>query len=121
MISALGIGRSPPLLGWVFHDRWATAQPQAAKALFETSFDAKRELMQEDAVWQTLRPMMKAPDDKLFDALRSGYRAGIPSGYSQADIDAARDTLKVMASVDPTATAGLTDLPDGTFWAGFRR
>lgn len=121
MLTALGIDRSPPLLGWVFHDKWAAAQPQVAKALFETSFDAKCRLLQDDTIWQTVRPLMKASDDTLFEALKTGYKAGIPTGYGQADIDAARATLRLMNAVDPTATAGLADLPPGTFWAGFRR
>jgi NitT/TauT family transport system substrate-binding protein len=121
IISALGIDHPPPLLGWVFHDRWAASHLQAAKALLDTSFDAKQRLLQSDATWQKLRPMMKAPDDKLFDALKSGYRAGIPTGYRQSDIDAASDTLKVIIATDPTAAGGLSDLPPGTFWDGYRR
>lgn len=121
IISALGIDRPPPLLGWVFHDQWAESEPHIVKALLDTSFDAKQRLLHDEAIWQKLRPMMKAPDDRLFDALKSGYRAGIPTGYGQSDIDAARDTLRVIITTDPVAADGLSDLPPGTFWAGYRR
>jgi NitT/TauT family transport system substrate-binding protein len=121
MLTALGIDRSPPLLGWVFHEKWAAGQPQVAKALFESSFDAKKQLLQDATVWQAIRPLMKAPDDISFEALKSGYKAGIPAGYGQADIDSAQATLQLMNAVDPTATGNLADLPAGTFWAGFRR
>ncbi|HVJ40255.1 MAG TPA: ABC transporter substrate-binding protein [Dongiaceae bacterium] len=121
MLTTLGIDRPPPLLGWVFHEQWADKQPQAAKALLETSFDAKKRLLQDDAVWQQLRPSMNASDDRLFEALKSGYRAGIPTGYDSADVEAARKTLSIMNAVDPAATAGLADLPVGTLWSGYRR
>jgi NitT/TauT family transport system substrate-binding protein len=121
MLSALGIDRPPPLLGWVFHEHWAAAQPRAAKALFDTSFEAKSRLSQDETIWQGLRPLMKAPDDKLFVALKSGYRAGMPTGYGEADIDAARQMLSVITAIDPAAAGGLSDLPAGTFWAGYRR
>lgn len=121
MLAALGIDRPPPLLGWVFHERWADAHPETARALLDASFDAKERLMREDAAWEQLRPLMKASDDRLFTVLKSGYRAGIPSGYGPADIDAARKMLAVMKSVDPAATAGLNDLPAGTFWTGYQR
>ena len=121
ILATLGIDRPPPLLGWVFHERWADAHPETARALLDASFDAKDRLLREEAVWQELRPLMKAPDDRLFAVLKTGYRAGIPSGYGPADVEAARKTLAVMKSVDPAATAGLTDLPLGTFWSGYRR
>jgi NitT/TauT family transport system substrate-binding protein len=121
MLSALGINRPPPLLGWVFRDSWAAQQQPAVKALLDASFDAKRQLLHDDAAWQKLRPLMQASDDNLFIALKTGYRAGIPAGYSDADIEAARKTFATMAGIDPATTAGLSALPPGTFWSGYRR
>jgi len=121
MLSALGIDRPPPLLGWVFRDGWAAQQKLAIKALLDSSFDAKGRLLHDDTAWQKLRPLMQASDDRLFAALKAGYRSGIPAGYGDADIVAARKTLAVMVGIDPATTGGLTDLPPGTFWAGYRR
>lgn len=121
MLSALGIGRPPPLLGWVFRAGWAAQHKLAIRALLDTSFDTKRQLLHDDAVWQKLRPLMQANDDRLFASLRAGYRSGIPAGYDDADIEAARKTLAIMASIAPATTGGLSDLPPGTFWSGYRR
>jgi NitT/TauT family transport system substrate-binding protein len=121
ILSALGINQPPPLLGWVFRDSWAAQQKPAVKALLDASFDAKQRLLHDDAAWQKLRPLMQASDDSLFAALKAGYRAGIPAGYSDADIAAARKTLAIMASIDPATAGGLADLPAGTFWPGYRR
>lgn len=121
MLTALGIATRPPLLGWVFHEKWAARHPAAMQAFLDTSFAAKQHLLQDEMIWQKLRPLMQAGDNKLFETLKAAYRAGIPSGYGKGDIEAAQQVLAVMQAVDPATTAGLSTLPNGTFWAGYRK
>jgi NitT/TauT family transport system substrate-binding protein len=125
ILPQLGLDRPPALLGWVFRESWAASHPKLAQGLLDASFDAKEKLRQDDAqgaaLWQSLRPQMKAPDEALFAALKAGYRAGMPAGYGPADIAAANAAFHLMAEIDPRAVGGLTDLPPGTFWPGYRR
>jgi len=122
ILPALGIERPPPLLGWVFHDSWATAHPELIRNFLDASFEAKQRLLTSDAEWDALRPLMDAPEDALFQELRQSYRRGIPKGWSAADADAAQQAFKVMVdAVGPAIAGGDSSLAPGTFWTGFSR
>jgi NitT/TauT family transport system substrate-binding protein len=119
ILPELGLDRPPPLLGWVFRESWAAANPDLARGFLDASFAAKAMMKTDDAVWQRLRPEMHAEDDIVFAALRDGYRAGIPAGPSPADAAAAGTALRLMAAITPAAVGGLKALPSGTFWTGY--
>lgn len=120
ILPALGIKTPPPLLGWVFSESWAGANPAAAEGLIDASYEAKDIMKTDDAVWTRLRPVMDAEDDTVFAALKSGYRDGIPDGYGAADVAAANAAFEQMRAIDPDAVADLPTLPAGTFWPHFR-
>jgi NitT/TauT family transport system substrate-binding protein len=120
ILPALGIKQPPPLLGWVFSEKWAAENPAAAQGLIDASLAAKRLMQSDDAVWQKLRPKMDAESDSLFETLKAGYRAGIPDRYGPDDVAAAEQAFAVMRAVDPAAVAGLSALPPGTFYPAFR-
>lgn len=120
ILPALGIKTPPPLLGWAFSESWAKANPSAAEGLIDASYEAKSIMKSDDAVWTRLRPVMDAEDDMVFAALKSGYRDGIPAGYSPEDVAAARAAFEQMRAIDPNAVADLATLPEGTFWPHFR-
>ena len=82
ILPALGLDADPPLLGWVFSDRWAADNPKLARGLVDASYEAKALLKSDDAVWDRLRPIMDAEDDAMFQALKAGYREGIPTATS---------------------------------------
>jgi NitT/TauT family transport system substrate-binding protein len=120
ILPALGIDRPPPLLGWVFHQRWAEAHPALIEGFLAASAEAKQRLRSSDAEWAALRPLMGAgSDDKLFAALRDAYRRGIPPAASPADAEAARRAFAVMVeTAGPQIVGGDTALAEGTFWPG---
>jgi NitT/TauT family transport system substrate-binding protein len=120
ILPALGIKTSPPLLGWVFSEKWAKDNPALAKGLIDASYAAKQMMKTDDAVWQKLRPKMDAESDSLFEILKAGYREGIPEGYSEADVMAATEVFDLMRSIDQEAVAGLDKLPEGTFFPAYR-
>jgi NitT/TauT family transport system substrate-binding protein len=120
ILPALGIKTSPPLLGWVFSETWAKHHPHLANGLIDASYEAKRAMKTDDALWQRLRPKMDAESDSLFEILKAGYREGIPEGYSAADVAAASDAFDLMRSIDQEAVAGLDQLPAGTFYPAYR-
>lgn len=122
MLAELGVSRTPPLLGWVFSQKFAADEPEAIKNYLDASFATKQVLLTDDAIWEKIRPMMKADDDALFIALRDGYRAGIVTSYTDADIEAAKQTFALLAEYGGAdLTAGKSELADGTFWDGYRK
>jgi NitT/TauT family transport system substrate-binding protein len=119
ILPELGLEADPPLLGWVFSDRWAAEHPELAKGLLDASYEAKALLKSDDAVWERLRPIMDAEDDAIFEALKEGYREGIPGRYDREDIAAAENAFAVMRRADPGSVGNLEALPEGTFWSGY--
>jgi NitT/TauT family transport system substrate-binding protein len=115
----LGLEADPPLLGWVFSERWAADHPELARGLIDASYEAKGLMKADDAIWEKLRPIMGAADDAEFQALKEGYREGIPDGYDRKDIAAAESAFAVMRKADPASVANLEALPHGTFWSGY--
>ena len=120
ILPALGIKTAPPLLGWVFSEKWAKDNPALANGLIDASYAAKHAMKTDDALWQKLRPKMDADSDSLFEILKAGYREGIPEGYSAADVTAASEAFDLMRAIDPNAVGGLEQLPAGTFFPAYR-
>lgn len=75
----LGLDPGLPLLGYVLRDSWVAEHPDLARGLAAASRAAKDKMAHDDAVWDKLRPIMNAADDAEFEALRDGWRAGIPA------------------------------------------
>ena len=122
MLAGLGIPRQPPLLGWVFSEKTATDNPGMIKRYLDASFATKQALLTDDALWNQIRPLMHADDDALFAALRDAYRAGIVTGYDEADIQAATAAYALLAKFGGTDLTGdASALAPGTFWAGYRK
>jgi NitT/TauT family transport system substrate-binding protein len=120
ILPALGLKTAPPLLGWVFSEKWAKDHPELAKGLIDASYEAKQAMKTDDALWQKLRPKMDADSDSLFEILKAGYREGIPDGYSEADVTAAAAAFDLMRGIDPESVGGLDALPAGTFFPAYR-
>jgi NitT/TauT family transport system substrate-binding protein len=123
MMNEMGIDPKPPLLGWVFRDTVADERPDAITGFLNASFAAKELLLNDDAVWETLRKKMRATDnDVLFEKLRDDYRAGILTEYNDDTIAAAAASFAIMAKIGGADLVGdSSEMDPGTFWAGFRK
>ncbi len=120
ILSELGIDKPIPLIGWVFREDWATANSALAKSFLAVSYEAKGILASSDAQWDQLRPKMRAENDAVFKALRSKYRAGIPTCSDPATMTAVAATFKVLADTGGEKLVGKSKtLAGGTFWSGF--
>jgi NitT/TauT family transport system substrate-binding protein len=115
----LGLTGAPFLVGYVFNQDWAEAHRAAIDRFLGASRTACTLLASNETDWRTVRPLMDAPDDALFDALRRRFLAGIghPSPGAQAR-DAAALFAILLRQGGPKAVGGLTRLPPGLFWPG---
>jgi NitT/TauT family transport system substrate-binding protein len=122
MLAELGVERTPPLLGWVFSERWARSHQDEITRFLEASFKTKQALLEDDGLWDRIRPAMGEDlSDEMFIALRDNYRRGIVTSYGQEDIDAAAQSFALMAQYGGVELVGDdTEIAVGTFWDGFR-
>ena len=76
---ALGLDPDVPLLGYVVKGEMLREHPELVAGLAAASRAAKELLATDDAAWERLRPLMNADNDAEFEALREGWRDGIPA------------------------------------------
>jgi NitT/TauT family transport system substrate-binding protein len=122
MLEELGVEHTPPLLGWVFSERWARSHRDEIARFLAASYETKQALLDDDSLWDRIRPAMGEDlSDEMFIALRDHYRRGIVTTYDQAGIDAATQSFALMAQYGGAELVGqYTEIADGTFWDGFR-
>lgn len=119
ILATLGIGDEMPLVGWVFGERWAQANPAAVAGFLRASTAAKALLRESDAAWEALRPSMRVDDEASFAALREGFRVGIPKGAGEEGERAAARAFAILAAEGGEALVGRArELAPGTFWHG---
>lgn len=122
MLKGLGVKTVPPLLGWVFPQRWAETHADALRAFVAATYDAKQVLADSDAAWQPLRSKVKPENDAVFAAIRQGYREGIVDDFGAPQVHAARQLFHIVAEESHgQLTGGVSELPPDVFWSGFHR
>ena len=113
----LGVESSVPLLGYVFHEAWASAHQAEVLALVRASRKAKEIMRSSDAEWQRLKPLTKAKDEATLAALRDGFRAGIPEKWGEAEQRDARRIFDILSELGGAKLVGSSrELQAGTFW-----
>lgn len=112
---ALGLSDQTPLLGYVVKGEFLRAHPEIVQGFAAASRAAKDMLATDDTAWEALRPMMNAKSDAQFEALKAGFRAGIPAP-GPVDEEAAAKMLEIMATLGGEDLMGkTTSLPEGVF------
>lgn len=119
ILAGLGIEDELPLVGWVFREGWAKDNAAAIAGFLRASDAAKALMLESDAVWDELRPLMRAENEETFVALREGFRAGIPrTGVEDAERVATR-VFDILAAEGGEALVGKARaIAPGTFWRG---
>lgn len=118
MLPALGLAADTPLLGWVFSERWAAANPAAARGFLAAAAAARARLAASPEEWQEIAPLTGANDAAMLERLRQAYRRGV-GGREPADVGAAAqrllDLLIQFGGIDEAPPDGR--VPRGTFFA----
>ena len=115
---AMGASGSVAAVGYVFSEAWAKENMDLAKGFVAASREAKEILRTSDAEWERIRPMLNAPDDAVFIALRDRFRAGIPSRPIAEEIADAEVLFKALAELGGKELVGEAEtLPEGTYWS----
>jgi NitT/TauT family transport system substrate-binding protein len=115
--TALGISPQISLVGFVFHEDWATANRPMIDGFLAAVTDAERLLTESDAEWLTLRPLMNADNDALFIRLRNRFRQGTAHEDAAGQAKAAERMFAVLHEAGGSrATGGIDTLPPGIFW-----
>jgi NitT/TauT family transport system substrate-binding protein len=118
--AARALGASGPVsaLGYVFHDKWAEENPDAAAGFVKAATQAKQLLASSDAEWLRLAPVVRAEGRQL-DKLRDRYREGIPRRPVAEDEADAGKLYRVLAELGGSKLVGdAQEMAPGTFWAG---
>lgn len=109
---SLGLDPSVPLLGYIVNGKMDT---KLSQGLFAASRDAKAILDSDDAAFDAIKKRMKPKNDAQYDALKAGFRAGIPASTT-VDEEAVDKTLQMMAKLGgPDLVGKATTLPKDLF------
>ncbi len=115
---SLGLPAHPPLIGYVFRETWAEHAPDAIQGFLAASAAAEALLKRSAAAWEPIRPLMHAPDDRLFVLLKQRFRAGVVPVTPAEEERAANRLFAILKQEGgQSATGGLASLPSGIFWS----
>jgi NitT/TauT family transport system substrate-binding protein len=119
MLATLGLAPETPLLGWVFRERWAATDAQAARGFLAAAAAARAVLARSTEEWRAIAPLTRVEDPEALERLRIAYARGI-SGEAPGDLAAAAqrllDLLMSLGGMDEAPPNGR--VPPGTFFAG---
>lgn len=117
MMAGLGVNRQVPLVGWVFSETWRQENNQLLGGFLQASRDAREIMLTSDSEWQRIRPLTRAEDDQVFDALKEGYRAGVQRQFGMDELDALEKLYAIMAREGGNKlTGGANTLDRSLFW-----
>ena len=113
LAESLGAKGRIAFAGFVFKD----TTPQATLVAFGQAERRTEALMADDpGVWTKLRPLMKAPDEKTFVALKEAFQRGIPHKSRDAEIADAKALYATLARIGgPELVGKALTLPDGLY------
>ncbi len=102
----LGMDNPPPLIGFLFR-KPATAAEQATWRGFVASLDeASALLLESDAEWERLRPVMNVQTDAEFEQLRKRFREGRLNGWDAASTGNARKLFGLLSTAGGEKVTG---------------
>lgn len=112
----LGIGAKVPQIGYVFNDDWVKAHPGKLKKFNDALLEAKAILGWSNKEWDRIRPLTKAKDEATFNALKKGYRDGIPTSWGPNERQEAGKLFAILSEIGGSKLVGPgKSIEKGTF------
>lgn len=120
LAESLGLNTRMPMLGYVFNRDWTTTHPDQVAAFAAAVTATKAKLMNSDETWDKVRELMRTDSDALFEAYKTGYRAGDPGSLSMSDdqIRSAQAFYQLIRKQMPSPEQGPPALPADLFYQG---
>ena len=117
LLPRLGAKGRMAMIGYVFDEAWAGANPGAVARFIAMTRAAKEILSTSDAEWETIKPLTGAPDAATLRAYRDRYREGIPRRPVAAEEADARVLYSVLARLGGRELVGSAqELDSGTYY-----
>lgn len=118
VLRGLGFPEPLPMVGWIFSDAWAAAQPEAPRRLLRLACRASVILAESEAEWERIAPLTGAADAAELRRLQEHFRAGLPHRWDAAARAEAERLYALLAEVGGERLVGPAPrLPPGTFRA----
>jgi NitT/TauT family transport system substrate-binding protein len=112
----LGLAQPIAMIGYAFSEAFVTAHPGTIDHFLAAAHQADRILLQSDAEWETLRPLMSAGDQATFEAYRATTRATIPRRSIDAEEADARALFRTLADIGGAELVGPSRELDGRLY-----
>jgi len=117
LLPRLGASGRAAMLGYVFDETWAGANPDVIARFVAMTRAAKEILATSDAEWEKIAALTGAPDAATLRAYRDRYREGIPRRLVAEEEADARVLYHVLATVGGRELVGpAPELESGTFY-----
>jgi NitT/TauT family transport system substrate-binding protein len=117
LLPKLGARGRTAMIGYVFDEKWASANQDAIARFIAMTRKAKEILSSSDAEWETIAPLTGAADAATLRTLRDRYRDGIPRRPIADEEADARILYRVLAAIGGRELVGpAQELESGTFY-----
>ena len=100
-MKGLGLESDAPMLGYLYDAKFGDQNSELIRGFYSSINAAKSELLVNDSAWEELRPLMKAENEAIYNALINGYRDGIPSPLSQQQVEDAVSFYEIIDRLKP--------------------
>jgi NitT/TauT family transport system substrate-binding protein len=117
IVRSFGIAAPVAFIGYAFDLDRLGARAAALPAFAAASRGAKQALASSTQAWSAIRPLMQAPDEATFEALRRRFLDGVPTRpVAEEEVDAAR-IYALLAEIGGERLVGAArTLPKGLYW-----
>jgi NitT/TauT family transport system substrate-binding protein len=117
LLPRLGAKGRTAMIGYVFGEEWARANPDVIARFIAMTRMAKEILSNSDAEWEKIAPLTGAPDATTLRSYRDRYREGIPRRPIAGEEADARVLYRVLATIGGRELVGpAQELDSGTFY-----
>ncbi len=117
LLRDLSISQPQALIGYVFRKELIGSNPAGLREVFTAVDRTNAVLGSSEEAWRRLRPVMKVQNNAEYEALKTGYRAGIPEPNQPPDIEAVGNLFGILVAVGGERLVGPgTQFDKDIFW-----